>query len=153
MIHRDWETGLAPVAEAFAHFPGTLDTSYKYVKARLHSLPDPQFADDLIAQIGGWSIMDPEGVPGKTIREGLESVSEVAVVGSPDEQRGEIVKAFVVRAEDETNDDKLIEEIQNHVKNTLAPYKYPRAVKFCKSLPRTETGKIRRTELREQEHE
>jgi 2-aminobenzoate-CoA ligase len=106
-------------------------------------------SDDLIIS-SGYNIPGPEV---EAVVEGHESVSEVAVVGSPDEQRGEIVKAFVVRAEDETNDDKLIEEIQNHVKNTLAPYKYPRAVKFCKSLPRTETGKIRRTELREQEHE
>ncbi|WP_430506286.1 acyl-CoA synthetase [Haloparvum sp. PAK95] len=104
-------------------------------------------SDDLIIS-SGYNIPGPEV---ETVIEEHESVSEVAVVGSPDQQRGEIVKAFVVRGENETDDDELVEEIQNHVKNTLAPYKYPREVVFCSSLPRTDTGKIRRTELREQE--
>ncbi|MGZ0747256.1 acyl-CoA synthetase [Haloparvum sp. AD34] len=106
-------------------------------------------SDDLIIS-SGYNIPGPEV---ETVIEEHESVSEVAVVGSPDQQRGEIVKAFVVRGENETDDDELVEEIQNHVKNTLAPYKYPREVVFCSSLPRTDTGKIRRTELREQEQE
>ena len=105
-------------------------------------------SDDLIIS-SGYNIPGPEV---EAVIEEHEAASEVAVVGSPDEQRGEVVKAFVVRAEDETDEDELIEEIQNHVKNTLAPYKYPRSVEFCETLPRTETGKIRRTELREQEH-
>lgn len=106
-------------------------------------------SDDLIIS-SGYNIPGPEV---EAVVQEHESVSEVAVVGSPHEERGEIVKAFVVLTGDATASDDLVEEIQNHVKDTLAPYKYPRAVEFVESLPRTETGKIRRTELREQEHE
>ena len=103
--------------------------------------------DDLIVS-SGYNIPGPEV---EAVVEEHEAVSEVAVVGSPDEQRGEVVKAFVVRSDDEVDEDTLIEEIQNHVKDTLAPYKYPREIEFCEALPRTETGKIRRTELRDRE--
>ncbi|MFC5135930.1 MULTISPECIES: acyl-CoA synthetase [Haloferacaceae] len=102
-------------------------------------------ADDLIVS-SGYNIPGPEV---EAVVEEHEDVAEVAVVGAPHEQRGEIVKAFVVTADGVTGDDELVEEIQNHVKNTLAPYKYPRAVEFVSELPRTETGKIRRKELRE----
>ncbi|GAA0511454.1 2-aminobenzoate-CoA ligase [Halorubrum aquaticum] len=102
-------------------------------------------ADDLIVS-SGYNIPGPEV---EAVVEEHEAVAEVAVVGAPHEQRGEIVKAFVVTTEGTTGDDELVEEIQNHVKNTLAPYKYPRAVEFVPELPRTETGKIRRKELRE----
>ena len=102
-------------------------------------------ADDLIIS-SGYNIPGPEV---EAVVEEHEDVAEVAVVGAPHEERGEIVKAFVVTVEGKTGDDELVEEIQNHVKNTLAPYKYPRAVEFVPELPRTETGKIRRKELRE----
>lgn len=102
-------------------------------------------ADDLIVS-SGYNIPGPEV---EAVVEEHEDVAEVAVVGAPHEQRGEIVKAFVVTVDGVTGDDELVEEIQNHVKNTLAPYKYPRAVEFVSELPRTETGKIRRKELRE----
>ncbi|ARS89552.1 acyl-CoA synthetase [Natrarchaeobaculum aegyptiacum] len=105
--------------------------------------------DDLIIS-SGYNIPGPEV---EAVVEEHEAVSEVAVVGSPHEERGEIVKAFVVLEEGHEGSDDLVDEIQNHVKNTLAPYKYPRDVEFCQSLPRTETGKIRRTELRDQERE
>lgn len=105
--------------------------------------------DDLIIS-SGYNIPGPEV---EAVIEEQDAVEEVAVVGSPDEERGEIVKAFVVLREEITEDDSLIEEIQNHVKNTLAPYKYPREVEFVRELPRTETGKIRRTELREREQQ
>lgn len=104
-------------------------------------------SDDLIIS-SGYNIPGPEV---EAVVQEHEAVSEVAVVGSPHEERGEIVKAFVVLTEDASPSNDLVEEIQNHVKDTLAPYKYPRAVEFVESLPRTETGKIRRTELREQE--
>lgn len=103
-------------------------------------------ADDLIVS-SGYNIPGPEV---EAVIQEHESVSEVAVVGSPDEERGEIVKAFVVVNDNAVLDD-LVTEIQEHVKNTLAPYKYPREVELVDELPRTETGKIRRTELREQE--
>lgn len=105
--------------------------------------------DDLIIS-SGYNIPGPEV---EAVIEEQDFVSEVAVVGSPDEERGEIVKAFVVLREGTAPEDDLIEEIQNHVKNTLAPYKYPREVEFVQNLPRTETGKIRRTELREKEQQ
>lgn len=103
--------------------------------------------DDLIIS-SGYNIPGPEV---EAVIQELDQVQEVAVVGSPDKQRGEIVKSFVVPASDATPDDSLIAEVQNHVKETLAPYKYPREVEFVEELPRTETGKIRRTELREKE--
>ncbi|MDF9748507.1 acyl-CoA synthetase [Natrinema salsiterrestre] len=106
-------------------------------------------SDDLIIS-SGYNIPGPEV---EAVLEEHDSVSEVAVVGSPDHQRGEIVKAFVVLNGGASDNDELVTELQNHVKNTLAPYKYPREVEFTESLPRTETGKIRRTELRERERQ
>ena len=103
--------------------------------------------DDLIIS-SGYNIPGPEV---ETVLENHEAVKEVAVVGSPDQQRGQIVKAFVVPESHAKADDDLVEELQNRVKNTLAPYKYPRAIEFIRQLPRTETGKIQRVKLREQE--
>ncbi|WP_129116185.1 acyl-CoA synthetase [Halegenticoccus tardaugens] len=105
--------------------------------------------DDLIIS-SGYNIPGPEV---ETVLEGHESVAEVAVVGVPDDERGQIVKAFIVSTPTAETSDALIAELQNLVKNTLAPYKYPRAIEFVEALPRTETGKIRRTELRKQERQ
>lgn len=78
------------------------------------------------------------------------SVKECAVVAEPHEVRGNIVKAFIVlRSTDFTGDDALIKELQNHVKDVTAPYKYPRKIVFVEDLPKTISGKIRRIELRE----
>ncbi|RKO67380.1 acyl-CoA synthetase [Desulfofundulus salinus] len=79
------------------------------------------------------------------------AVAESAVVSSPDEIRGEVVKAFVVLAPGYQPSDKLVKELQEHVKKITAPYKYPRKVEFVESLPKTISGKIRRVELRERE--
>lgn len=79
------------------------------------------------------------------------AVAESAVVASPDDTRGAVVKAFVVLAPGFTGSDDLIREIQDHVKNVTAPYKYPRKIEFVDSLPKTVSGKIRRIELREKE--
>jgi acetyl-CoA synthetase len=79
------------------------------------------------------------------------AVLEAAVVGSPDDVRGLIVKAFVILKPGFEPSETLVREIQNHVKNVTAPYKYPRAIEFVTSLPKTISGKIRRKELREQE--
>ncbi len=79
------------------------------------------------------------------------AVVECAVVGSPDLQRGEIVKAFVVLREGFTADQVLVQELQEHVKAMTAPYKYPRAIAFLDALPKTITGKIRRRDLRDRE--
>jgi len=79
------------------------------------------------------------------------AVAESAVVSSPDETRGEVVKAFVVLAPGYTPEDALAKELQEHVKNVTAPYKYPRKIDFVDALPKTVSGKIRRVELRNRE--
>ncbi|MFB6353318.1 MAG: acyl-CoA synthetase [Halobacteriales archaeon] len=106
-------------------------------------------ADDIIIS-AGYKIPAPE-VENALLEH--DAVLEVGVAASPDPERNEIAKAFVVPAPDAEPGPDLVEELQDHVKRTLAPYKYPRAVEFVDGLPRTETGKIRRTELREREQE
>jgi len=81
------------------------------------------------------------------------AVAESAVVASPDEMRGEIVKAFVILAPGYTASPELASELQEHVKKVTAPYKYPREIEFVESLPKTISGKIRRVELREMERQ
>jgi 2-aminobenzoate-CoA ligase len=72
------------------------------------------------------------------------------VVGAPDEQRGTIVKAYVVLHDPDAASPALVQELQNHVKAEIAPYKYPRAIEFVPSLPRGGTGKLQRFVLRQQ---
>jgi serine/threonine protein kinase len=79
------------------------------------------------------------------------AVAESAVVASPDEMRGEVVKAFVILAPGHTPSPELATELQEHVKRVTAPYKYPREIEFVDSLPKTISRKIRRVELREME--
>jgi len=79
------------------------------------------------------------------------AVQEAAVVGSPDDIRGMIVKAFVILKPGFRPSDSLVREIQTHVKKVTAPYKYPRVIEFVDTLPKTISGKIRRNVLREQE--
>jgi len=80
-----------------------------------------------------------------------DAVAESAVVSSPDELRGEVVKAFIVLAPGYEPSDSLVKELQDYVKKVTAPYKYPRKIEFAESLPKTVSGKIRRIELREAE--
>jgi acetyl-CoA synthetase len=81
-------------------------------------------------------------------------VKECAVVGSPDEVRGHVVKAFVVLQEGVNKEDpELVKTLQEHVRELTAPYKYPRKIEFLSELPKTTSGKIRRIELRKQELE
>jgi 2-aminobenzoate-CoA ligase len=70
------------------------------------------------------------------------------VIGVADADRGQIVKAFVVLKPGQSADDAMAKALQDFVKQTIAPYKYPRAVEFRDSLPRTETGKLQRFKLR-----
>jgi 2-aminobenzoate-CoA ligase len=76
------------------------------------------------------------------------AVEECAVVGVPDSTRGQIVKAFVVLRDIPQDGEDLSRAIQDFVKNSIAPYKYPRAVEFVNELPKTQTGKINRAALR-----
>ncbi|XP_057634114.1 acyl-coenzyme A synthetase ACSM1, mitochondrial [Chionomys nivalis] len=78
------------------------------------------------------------------------AVAESAVVGSPDQKRGEVVKAFIVLTPEfrSRDQEKLVKELQQHVKSVTAPYKYPRKIEFVPELPKTITGKIKRKELR-----
>jgi 2-aminobenzoate-CoA ligase len=77
-----------------------------------------------------------------------DAVAECAVVASPDEHRGHVVKAFVVLTEEVDGDAALVEALQSHVKARIAPYKYPRRIEFLDALPRTPTGKVQRSALR-----
>ena len=79
------------------------------------------------------------------------AVAESAVVAKPDEERGNIVKAFVVLTADYEPSEKLVKELQEHSKSITAPYKYPREIEFVDDLPKTTSGKIRRVELRQRE--
>ena len=102
--------------------------------------------DDMIVS-AGYNISGPE------IEEVLlehPSVKECAVVGVADSTRGQVVKAFIVLRDTEAASDGLSSAIQDFVKKSIAPYKYPRAIEFVSELPRTETGKVQRTVLRSQ---
>ncbi len=82
------------------------------------------------------------------------AVVECAITGVPDEIRGQVVKATIVLSKEykDKAGDELVKEIQNHVKKVTAPYKYPRVVEFVDELPKTISGKIRRTEIREKDN-
>ncbi|RPF53215.1 acyl-CoA synthetase MbcS [Aquisalibacillus elongatus] len=81
-------------------------------------------------------------------------VQECAVVASPDEVRGTVVKAFIVLKKGvDSEREGFVKELQDHVKHLTAPYKYPRKIEFIEELPKTTSGKIRRVELRQQEKE
>jgi acetyl-CoA synthetase len=82
-----------------------------------------------------------------------EAVAEAAAVASPDERRGNVVKAFIVLAKDYEGSEQLVEEIQRFVRERLSAYAYPRRIEFVDELPKTLTGKIRRIELRQKELE
>jgi 2-aminobenzoate-CoA ligase len=79
------------------------------------------------------------------------AVAECGVVGTPDEIRGQIVKAYIVLRPGFPPGPELVKQLQDYVKAEIAPYKYPRAIEFVDSLPRTETGKLQRFRLRERE--
>ncbi|MDH4178144.1 MAG: AMP-binding protein, partial [Thermoleophilia bacterium] len=81
------------------------------------------------------------------------AVAESAAVGKPDPDRGEIVKAFVVLRAGIEPSDELAHELQEHAKALTSPHKYPREIEFVDALPKTRSGKIRRVELRQLEHE
>jgi len=101
--------------------------------------------DDMIVS-SGYNIAGPE-VEGALLAH--PAVAECGVIGVPDDERGQIVKAFVVLKPGVDVGDALAKDLQDHVKRSIAPYKYPRAVEFVASLPRTETGKLQRFRLKQ----
>ena len=103
-------------------------------------------SDDMIIS-AGYNIAGPEV---ETVLLTHPAVAECGVVGQPDDERGQIVKAYVVLKEGFAPDAGLTRVLQDYVKATVAPFKYPRAVEYVSSLPRTETGKLQRFELRRQ---
>ncbi len=102
-------------------------------------------ADDMIVS-AGYNIAGPE-VEGALLSHA--DVGECAVIGVPDSERGQIVTAYVVLKAGVNGDAACVKRLQDHVKAVIAPYKYPRAVKFVDALPKTQTGKIQRFKLRQ----
>jgi 2-aminobenzoate-CoA ligase len=100
--------------------------------------------DDMIIS-SGYNIAGPE-VEAALLAH--PEVAECAVVGAPDEARGQIVEAHVVLRQGVVGEEACIKRLQDHVKATIAPYKYPRSVKFVAALPKTQTGKIQRFRLK-----
>jgi 2-aminobenzoate-CoA ligase len=100
--------------------------------------------DDMIVS-AGYNIAGPE-VEDALLRH--EAVAECGVVGAPDDERGQVVKAFVVLKPGYEAGSELTAALQQFVKASIAPYKYPRAIEFVDALPRTETGKLQRFALR-----
>lgn len=112
------------------------EDGYFYYQAR---------SDDMIIS-AGYNIAGPE------VEDALlahESVAECGVIGADDPARGQIVKAVVVLKPGHTGDAAMVKTLQDWVKSTIAPYKYPRAIVFTDKLPRTETGKLQRFRLRD----
>lgn len=105
-------------------------------------------ADDMIIS-AGYNIAGPEVEAALLMH---PAVAECGVVGASDADRGQVVKAFVVLKPGRQGDEALARELQDFVKRTIAPYKYPRAIEFVADLPRTETGKLQRFRLRQYEH-
>ncbi|MGA8321731.1 MAG: AMP-binding protein, partial [Xanthobacteraceae bacterium] len=100
--------------------------------------------DDMIVS-SGYNIAGPE------VEAALLShpdVKECAVIGVPDEERGQIVQAHVVLKDGAPPEPETVKKLQDHVKATIAPFKYPRSVKFTDALPKTQTGKIQRFRLK-----
>ncbi|HRL23063.1 MAG TPA: AMP-binding protein [Alcaligenes sp.] len=122
------------------NFPGDTfkmdEDGYLYYQAR---------NDDMIVS-SGYNIAGPE-VEGTLLKH--EAVAECGVVGAPDPERGQVVKAFIVLKPGFVGSPELCKQLQDFVKENAAPYKYPRAIEFVAQLPRTETGKLQRFLLRQ----
>jgi 2-aminobenzoate-CoA ligase len=101
-------------------------------------------ADDMIIS-SGYNIAAPEVENALLLH---NSVAEVAVVGTADADRGMVVTAYVVLRSEFLPSDELRKELQDHVKNKIAPFKYPRILNFVESLPKTTTGKLQRFRLK-----
>jgi 2-aminobenzoate-CoA ligase len=101
-------------------------------------------SDDMIIS-AGYNIAGPEVESALLLH---PAVAECGVVGAPDEERGQIVKAYVVLRAGQSGDAAMTRALQDYVKAAIAPYKYPRAIEYVSALPKTQTGKLQRFELR-----
>lgn len=104
-----------------------------------------QARDDDMIITAGYNVGGPE-VEDALLRH--PAVAECAVIGVTDDARGMIVKAFCVLKPGFSGDETMVKTLQDHVKATIAPFKYPRQIEFRDTLPRTETGKLQRFKLR-----
>ncbi len=127
---------------------GRLELHRRRVPGRRRRLVHYQARTDDMIVSAGYNIAGPEVESALLLH---PAVAECACVGAPDEERGTIVKAFVVLKPGHEGDDALVKALQAFVKQEIAPYKYPRAVEFVDTLPRTETGKLQRFRLRQLE--
>ena len=116
------------------------EDGYFYYEAR---------TDDMILT-GGYNV---SGLEVEAVLLEHPKVREVAVVGTPDKDRGQIVKAFIVPSSKENAADETVSELQDFVKSQISAFKYPRSVEFVDDLPLTATGKIQRGALRQLERE
>lgn len=105
-----------------------------------------QARDDDMIITAGYNVGGPE-VEDALLKH--PAVAECGVIGAPDEERGMIVKAFCVLKPGHAGDAAMVKALQEHVKSSIAPFKYPRAIEFVGALPRTETGKLQRFRLRQ----
>ena len=104
-----------------------------------------QARDDDMIITSGYNVGGPEVEDALMLH---PAVAECGVIGLPDDERGMIVKAFVVLKPGIDANNACVKLLQDHVKATLAPFKYPRQIDFVDKLPRTETGKLQRFRLR-----
>ena len=107
-----------------------------------------QARDDDMIITAGYNVGAPE-VEDALLKH--PAVAECAVIGQKDDERGMVVRAFVVLQPEMAGNDAMVQTLQNHVKAAIAPYKYPRIVTFVDKLPRTETGKLQRFKLKLQQ--
>ena len=139
-----WENEQATREKFIGDYWGTGDLGYRDGDGYLWFVGR---SDDVISSAG--HRIGPGEIEDCLIKH--EAVAQAAVIGSPDELRGEVVKAFIILADGQTPSDTLAQSIQQSVKQRLAAHEYPREIEFVDSLPMTTTGKIRRVELRELE--
>ena len=155
--------GLAYIAHPHPLFGGTMDNkvvqtlSRAYVQSGWNYPGDAflqdddgyfhyQARDDDMIITAGYNVGGPE-VEDALLKH--PAVAECGVVGKTDDERGMIIKAYCVLRPPHVGDSDLVKLLQDHVKASLAPYKYPREISFVTQLPRTETGKLQRFKLRQ----
>jgi enamine deaminase RidA (YjgF/YER057c/UK114 family) len=147
---------LAVMGPTGCRYLDDLNNQQKYVQRGWNLTGDAYMVDDdgyfwYQARTDDMIISSGYNISGPEVENALlthPAVAECAVIGVPDAERGHVVKAFVVPAQGVEGSPSLAHELQEFAKSQLAPYKYPRAVKFMTSLPRTLTGKLQRYRLR-----